>query len=1006
MTPFEAAKNPASRQRPVPFWSWNDCLDPQECCHQIDLMEQQGIGGFFMHARGGLHTEYLSDPWFDTIRACLHRAQELGMNAWAYDENGWPSGFGGGLVNGKGLFYQQKYLRCKEVWGEKEARAVEHPLAIFTEEGAWLPLDQPLPQKQRLLVCFFQVNPYYVDTLDGRVIAQFIQCTHQEYFQRLSPEERRNMRGFFTDEPQISRDGYPWSLALEEAYRERFQEELRPRLIHLFYSWGKDYRRTRYRYWRTCTELFSQNFMKQIHDWCQDHDWELTGHLVLEETLLDQLTSNGACMPHYEYFHIPGMDILCRDHSWVTLPLQLFSAAAQTGKRQILSETFALCGWAVSFADLQWLVQWQFVHGVNLVCQHLEGYSLRGIRKRDYPASLFRHQPWWEYYKPFNDYLSRMGTLLESGDVHYPVLLMHPQSTAMMHYNNSRNGTLIPYQCSFKAATDTLEAHQINHHYGDEILMERHGRVENGALVIGEQAYRLVILPKLNNLSRCQVRLLEQFIQEGGQILGLRNDLEESPFAVDGEGAPQCSLLEKVQWFDTLEALVEAIPQEFRPVRVTGEDGADAPQIHCTARHFPDFDGKPAVLHYFVNNRRFEAVKTLVSVPGVGVEGYSPRTGERYPVPYTTDGKVCLVPHVFSPAGDLLLLSRPYPVGAAAPAAPAGKPLALAPCWQVAKASENLLTLDHCRCEVDGEELFAREYVLTINDALLAREKENQEVALEFTFQIGEGFDFQRPLDLLLEHPERHRILVNGKTLSSQSRGFFADPAFQRISLEGVLQPGENRIRLETTYHQDPQTFACLRASKIFESERNKLSLDSEIEAIYLAGHFGVATPGSFQELTQDSCRYQGDFLLTAQPREVPGDHLEQGGFPFFAGTITLAQEVLLSREDLQENRSLHFENLWGNVLLLKINGHDLAPLTLPEYHREIPREWLQEGVNRVEATLVTSLRNMLGPHHLEEGDSHTVCPWSFYKTAGGPFTAHGAPAWNDGYCFVRHGMA
>ena len=60
------------------------------------------------------------------------------------------------------------------------------------------------------------------------------------------------------------------------------------------------------------------------------------------------------------------------------------SAAAQTGRRQILSETFALCGWAVSFADLKWLAQWQFVHGVNFLCQHLEGYSLRGIRKREF----------------------------------------------------------------------------------------------------------------------------------------------------------------------------------------------------------------------------------------------------------------------------------------------------------------------------------------------------------------------------------------------------------------------------------------------------------------------------------------------------------------------------------------------------------------------------------------------------------------------------------------------
>ena len=113
MTLLELAKNPPARNRPVPFWSWNDKLEADECVRQIELMHEQGIGGFFMHARGGLLTEYLSKEWFEVTEACVKAAERLGMNAWAYDEDGWPSGFGGGLVNGKGLEYQQKYLRLK-----------------------------------------------------------------------------------------------------------------------------------------------------------------------------------------------------------------------------------------------------------------------------------------------------------------------------------------------------------------------------------------------------------------------------------------------------------------------------------------------------------------------------------------------------------------------------------------------------------------------------------------------------------------------------------------------------------------------------------------------------------------------------------------------------------------------------------------------------------------------------------------------------------------------------
>ena len=83
---------------PLPFWSWNDRLEPAELKRQIRWMHDNGIGGFFMHARGGLKTEYLSEEWMNCIAVCCEEAELLGMNAWVYDENGWPSGFVGGKL--------------------------------------------------------------------------------------------------------------------------------------------------------------------------------------------------------------------------------------------------------------------------------------------------------------------------------------------------------------------------------------------------------------------------------------------------------------------------------------------------------------------------------------------------------------------------------------------------------------------------------------------------------------------------------------------------------------------------------------------------------------------------------------------------------------------------------------------------------------------------------------------------------------------------------------------
>ena len=104
-----------TKYRSLPFWSWNDRLEPESLRTQIREMKAAGIGGFFMHARGGLHTEYLSKEWFDAVRGSIAAAQKHGMQPWAYDENGWPSGFADGFVPKMGLEYQQKYLRLTEI---------------------------------------------------------------------------------------------------------------------------------------------------------------------------------------------------------------------------------------------------------------------------------------------------------------------------------------------------------------------------------------------------------------------------------------------------------------------------------------------------------------------------------------------------------------------------------------------------------------------------------------------------------------------------------------------------------------------------------------------------------------------------------------------------------------------------------------------------------------------------------------------------------------------------
>lgn len=57
-------KNPGVKFRGKPFWSWNGKLKKDELLRQISVMKEMGFGGYFIHSRTGLATEYLGEEWF------------------------------------------------------------------------------------------------------------------------------------------------------------------------------------------------------------------------------------------------------------------------------------------------------------------------------------------------------------------------------------------------------------------------------------------------------------------------------------------------------------------------------------------------------------------------------------------------------------------------------------------------------------------------------------------------------------------------------------------------------------------------------------------------------------------------------------------------------------------------------------------------------------------------------------------------------------------------------
>ena len=885
-------KNVDKKYRPIPFWSWNEKLEAEETKRQVGIMDEAGIGGYFMHARGGLLTEYMGDEWFDNVKAAIDEGKARGMHPWAYDENGWPSGFGGGKVNGLGEEYQQKELFIEPLT-EENKNAKE---TLLAKDGYRI---------------FYRLNEFYVDTMDKKVIARFIDEIYEKYYEKC----QNSFDGFFTDEPQIMRSGcYPWSFTFPEKFMERYGYDLVSRLNELFFDEG-DYRKTRVNFWKMVTDLFSENYFKQIYDWCESHGYKFTGHLLLEEDILGSMRSSGASMPHYEYFSIPGMDWLGRPIRDCLTPRAVGSAAAQLGKKQVLSETFALAGHNVSHNELKRIYEWQIVRGVNLLCTHLEGYSLRGIRKRDYPPAMYYQQPWWDDMKIFFDSMSRVGMLLAEGKNSADTLLIENQTTAWILYRGNTgvdkekvSEEIRYYNNALLGDMKTLERKHILFHLGDETLMERHGRVEGNELIIGEMRYKRVVLPENLGFLQNTNKLLEEFKKNGGII------------TTAGEIAPN---------------------------PITEENS-----LTYTKRQFEDYD-----VHYFVNstndtvNATFNRGNLILDIESGDVR---PFFGS----------------HKFAPCESIVLIDTHEPRERKTEEKELSK-LSLLGKWNVKDATYNSITLDKCEYYFDGELINKEGYVL---DILPRINEKRRPVKLKqrFTFNAKTS---PKTIFLCTETPEIFDIKVNGKNISSDPVGEFRDKSFKLLDIAGLVKDGENEIVLSSTIVQSEKTYDHLSRSWAFETMKNSLSYDMEIEPIYIVGDFGAELISDIDTFEEASYRIDKLPEITDTPKTVLIEKLEESGYPEFAGTLTLEKEF-----DIDDtNKFVKLRGIGMNGVHLSINGKEVATKIFAPYEVDIS-DYLTIGKNTFEIKIVNNLRNMLGPHHIQEGDNAWISPSCFFR--------------------------
>ena len=979
----EIFKNPGSEYRGAPFWAWNCQLDQETLDRQIDCMKEMGFGGFHMHVRVGMTTEYLSDEFMGYIKGCADKARRDGMLAWLYDEDKWPSGFAGGLVTRNPKYRQKRLLFTAEPMPETSGPCPDTRRASWELHGKLLAKyavaldetgclkeyrrltgDEPAPGVTPPSGCaqvrYAYLNPMapsdwyngqtYVDTLSPRAMQEFVDVTHERYARTLGRQFGKSVPAIFTDEPMFhgrqsldnpftDRDaGLPWTEDFADTYQNTYQEDILDFLPELFFELpGGGVSRARHRCCDHIAERFAAAFADVCGKWCERHGLMLTGHMMEEPTLRSQTAALGECMRSYRSFQLPGIDMLAENRE-LTTAKQCQSAVHQYARPGMLSELYGVSNWNYTFRHHKLQGDWQAALGVTVRVPHLYWVSMRGEAKRDYPASIGHQSPWYKQYKYIEDHFARVSAAMTRGRPLVKIGVVHPIESYWLRWgpeSQTRPGR-DEMDARFKELTEWLLYHQLDFDFICESLLPGQYDPKGAGFQVGAMAYDAVVVPWLETIRSTTLNALNAFEARGGRVIWLGR----MPSHVDGEFAGGWHANPAVTAWSKTNIL-----RALEPCRLHGVTEGGVPAANLLSQWREDGDGRWLFLCHANDSAKYytnEPRRLQIHIRGQWrVEKYDTLTGEIAGMAARYVGGGTVVDWTAWPQDSLLLRLEPGARECAPPKEQAWKQVGELPAKNPVSLSEpNVLVLDMPAWSLDGGAWQAREEVLRIGDGCkrkLGLENEIRRGRQPWTLKDDPG---ARPAHTLkLRHVIQSKINVdqvqlaiedlstlkltwNGEETAPVPNGYYVDEAIQAVTL-GALREGENLLEIEVPF------------GKV-----------TTVENAFLLGDFGVEVTGR-------------EAVITESVRELAFGDWTRQGLPFYGGNVVYHAEIRLEDGGQCALEATHFAQ---PVLGVAMDGAARGLIAVSPWRADLGRP--NPGAHRVDLTAYGNRMNTFGALH------------------------------------------
>lgn len=973
---------PPKEFRGLPFWAWNTEITPQKVTKQVEVFKQMGFGGFVIHVRHGLRDEYMGRNFFERVTQAIEEAKKHDLIVWLYDEDRWPSGCTGGLVTKERRNRQKTLLftseRRNDTVGREEGIKDGKPwlLAAYNivlngeYELVLCDLVDETDANYFAYVITAEDTPRYngqayVDVLNENAIQKFIQTTYEVYFKKYGNDFGKQLEAIFTDEPQVAilpppafsnpdnftEVSFPWTNNFPETYKKEFSEDIVLSIPELIWnrSDGK-FSTTRYRYNEHIADRFRRAYSKQIGKWCGEHNISLVGHFMLEGSLFEQQKATRDVMRCYPDLQIPGMDNLCGRYEFNTAK-QCQSVARQMGVSKVMSELYGVTNWTADFRDYIHQGNWQAALGITVRVPHLSWMTMKGVGKRDYPATFGYQAPWYKEFHHVEDHFARLNTVLTSGSPVVRVGVIHPVESYWFYFgaNDKNSRTSFARDKAFADLCEWLIFSGTDFDYINEALIPEMYNDAN----IGKIKYDVVLVPDCITLRKTTLDALKDMKKLGvkiifaGKVPTHIDGMESDSVKEFSEGCMQISY-DKQSVLDALEAY-----KAFETITATGtrisdfihqERIIDGTRWFYIASAKEVADKENTAFSDFTLKIRGKYIPKLYDT----MSGYIVKPEYRHADEYTlielrkysyTSFLISLEEnnHNYLPLKNSLECEHMT-----------RKEITLPHKVSYTREEDNVCLLDIADYSFDGENFETDEENFHI-DTILRKKYDLSSIIGKFSLQpwcikddveypVWLRYNFESEIEKVckLAYEKIDTLIFNGQKIDIIPDGSYVDDDIPTLTLPST-KIGHNEIIISTT-----------------------ISKTTGIEPMYLIGDFDVDLAGIEKTLKPASKRI-GFGNSTTQ------------GLPFYSGNIIYTADIDTPDCDLE----IAVTSYRGDLVTIFIDGEEKGAIILPPYRLIVKN--VKAGTHTISLKCFGNRNNTFGSLHSAIKDTN-YAPYHWYR--------------------------